>query len=157
MGNTGGDGLGEFDQRSNHAIWYESPNLGGLVFSLMWSPGQNQAGDNGNFPLGDNTCQGSTFGGNGSGGAGVQNTFGGSPGSGRKFITGGFTVGTGFAECTDGAFGDLYSTSAVYKKGGFTGIAAAELHHAVNRVSDAVPGGNGNLANQFFLTAGDGS
>jgi predicted porin len=156
MGNTGGDGRAEFDQRANHAIWYESPNLGGLVFSLMWSPGQNQAGDSGNFPLGDNTCQGSTFGGNGSGGAGVQNTFGGSAGTGRTF-TGGFTVGTGFSECTDGAFGDLYSTSAVYKKGGFTGLAAAELHHAVNRVSDAVPGGNGNLANQFFLKAGDGS
>jgi predicted porin len=146
MGNTGGDGRTEFDVRAQHAIWYESPSFGGLTFNLLWSPGQNAAGDSSDFPLGDNVCSGATFGGNASGNAGVQSTFGGtSPG---RTLTGGFTTGTGFSECTDGSWGDLYSTNAVYKRGGFTGIAAGELHHAVNRVSDNVPGGNGSL-NQF--------
>jgi predicted porin len=160
MGNTGGDGRAEFDQRANHAIWYESPQFGGLTFSFMYAPGQNSAGDSSNFPLGDNTCTGSVNGGNGSGNAGVQNGFGTSfafPGGPHATPFGASTIGTGFAECTDGAFGDLYSTSAVYKRGGFTGIAAAELHHAVNRLSDVVPGGNGNLANLFNATTIDGS
>lgn len=147
MGNTGGDGRTEFDLRANHAIWYELPQWGPLQINVMWSPGQNTAGDSSNFPAGDNTCSGSTFGGNASGDAGVQNTFGGTP-PGRPSLTGGATIGTGFAECTDGAFGDLYSASAIFKQGGLIGIAAAELHHAVNRVSDNVPGGNGSL-NEF--------
>jgi len=66
-------------------------------------------------------------------------------------VTGGNTVGTGFSECTDGAFGDLYSTSAIFKLGGFLGIAAAELHHAVNRQSDGVPNGS-TVTDQFGTT-----
>src|SRR5229473_7762046 len=46
---------------------------------------------------------------------------------------------------TGGGFGDLYSGSAIFKLGGFLGIAAAELHHAVNRESDGVPNANGAL------------
>ena len=163
MGNTGGDGRTEFDSRAQHAIWYESPTIAGLQFNFLWSPGQNAAGDSGNFPLGDNVCSGSTFGGNASGNAGVSTLFGSSgfPGlhaSHNSLTAGsGASVGTGFSECTDGAWGDLYSTSIVYKRGGFTGIAAGELHHSVNRLSDAVPGGNGNLANQFNATTVDGS
>ncbi len=90
-------------------------------------------------------CSGATPGSSGSGQAGVQNTFGGSAGSGRPSQTGGATVGTGFGECTDGGFGDLYSGSAIFKLGGFLGIAAAELHHAVNRESDGVPNATGAL------------
>lgn len=163
MGNTGGDGRTEFDVRAQHAIWYESPSLGGVQFNFLWSPGQNAAGDSGNFPLGDNVCSGATAGGNASGNAGVSTLFGssGRPGlsAGHNSLTAGSgaSVGTGFSECTDGAWGDLYSTSVVYKRGGFTGIVAGELHHAVNRVSDGVPGGNGNLANQFPTFAPDGS
>jgi predicted porin len=151
MGNTGGDGRVEFDQRANHAIWYESPAFGPLSFTLMYAPGQNAAGDSSDFPQGDNVCTGSTFGGNGSGNAGVQNTFGGSPGTGRASINGGATVGTGFGECTDGAFGDLYSGSVVFKSGGLLAVAAAELHHAVNRASDAISNG-GTGTNEFGQT-----
>jgi len=43
MGNTGGDGRAEFDQRANHAIWYESPNIGPFQFNFMWSrPGRTR-------------------------------------------------------------------------------------------------------------------
>jgi len=134
----------------------------------MWSPGQNLAGDNSNFPLGDNTCSGGTFGSSGSGDAGTQNNFG-STGNSTAFAAGqpggvntphtaagtgqvagentGFatnvrgssTIGSGFGECTDGAFGDLYSTSVIFKEGNFIATASAELHHAVNRLSDVVP------------------
>ncbi len=145
MGNTGGDNRAEFDLRAPHAIWYESPKFGAFQFNFMWSPGQNPAGDSSDFPLGDVLCSGATPGSSGSGQAGVQNTFGGSAGSGRPSQTGGATVGTGFGECTDGGFGDLYSGSAIFKLGGFLGIAAAELHHAVNRESDGVPNATGAL------------
>jgi predicted porin len=149
MGNTGGDGRVEFDQRASHAIWYESPAFGPISFTVMWSPGQNAAGDSSDFPLGDNVCTSSTFGGNGSGDAGVQNTFGASPGnSAGKSITGGSTIGTGFGECTDGAFGDLYNGNVIFKQGPLLAIAAAELHHSVNRTSDDVPGPSTNT-NEF--------
>lgn len=145
-GNTGGDNRAEFDLRAPHALWYESPQMGPFQFNIMWSPGQNAAGDSSDFPLGDVLCSGATPGSSGSGQAGVQNTKGsaGSPTS----VTGGATVGTGFGECTDGAFGDLYSGSAIFKLGGFLGVAAAELHHATNRESDAVPNG-GTTQDEF--------
>jgi predicted porin len=165
--NTGGDSRVEFEVRAPHAIWYESPKLGPFQLNLMWSPGQNLAGDNSDFPLGDNTCSGGTFGSSGSGNAGTQNNFGstgnstaaaagqaggvntphtatgtGTAGGNTGFATnvfGSSTIGSGFGECTDGAFGDLYSTSVIFKQGNFIAIAAGELHHAVNRLSDVVP------------------
>jgi predicted porin len=165
--NTGGDSRVEFEVRAPHAIWYESPSFGPIQFNLMWSPGQNLAGDNSDFPLGDNTCSGGTFGSSGSGNAGTQNNFGstgnssavaagqaagvntphtatgtGTAGGNSGFATnvfGSSTIGSGFGECTDGAFGDLYSTSVIFKQGGFIAIAAAELHRQVNRLSDVVP------------------
>src|SRR5579864_731238 len=171
--NTGGDSRVEFEVRAAHAIWYESPNFGPFQFNLMWSPGQNLAGDNSDFPLGDNTCSGGTFGSSGSGNPGTQNNFG-STGNSSAFAVGqpggvnaphtaagtnvasanpafgnntGFatnvfgssTIGSGFGECTDGAFGDLYSTSVIFKQGNFIAIAAGEFHRQVNRLSDVVP------------------
>jgi len=110
MGNTGGDGRTEFDVRAQHAIWYESPSFGGLTFNFLWSPGQNAAGDSSDFPAGDNVCSGATFGGNASGNAGVSTVFGSSNGGTHNVTAStGASVGTGFSECTDGAWGDLYS------------------------------------------------
>jgi predicted porin len=43
MGNTGGDNRVEFGTRVNHAIWYESPNLGPWQFNVMYAPGQNRS------------------------------------------------------------------------------------------------------------------
>jgi predicted porin len=159
--NTGGDSRVEFEVRAPHAIWYESPSFGPVQFNLMWSPGQNRAGDNSDFPIGDNTCSGGTFGSSGSGDAGTQNNFGSTGNSGGTLNTphtaagtgnnagqntgfatnvlGSSTIGSGFGECTDGAFGDLYSTSVIFKQGNFIAIAAGEFHRQVNRLSDVVP------------------
>jgi predicted porin len=159
VSNTGGDSRVEFEVRAPHAIWYESPKFGPVQFNVMWSPGQNLSGDNSNFPLGDNTCSGGTFGSSGSGDAGTQNNFGSTGNSSAvaagqatgvnqphannggvaSNVLGSSTVGSGFGECTDGAFGDLYSTSVIFKQGGFIATAAAEMHHAVNRLADVVP------------------
>jgi predicted porin len=46
VGNTGGDNRAEFDTRLAHSVWYESPNLSGFNFSLLWAPGQNRGTDN---------------------------------------------------------------------------------------------------------------
>src|SRR6266704_1490703 len=43
MGNTGGDNRVEFGTRLSHAVWYESPDLVGLRFNALVSPGQNRA------------------------------------------------------------------------------------------------------------------
>ncbi len=156
VSNTGGDSRVEFENRAPHAVWYESPTLfGALNFNVMWGFGQNRAGDNTDFPLGDNTCSGGNFGSSGSGNAGVQNNFGSlginlppgvtlnqphnNNGGAASNLLGTSTIGSGFGECTDGGFGNLYSASLIYKRSNFIAIAAAELHHAVNRTSDVVP------------------
>jgi predicted porin len=62
MGNTGGDNRTEFDARFPHAIWYESPNVGGLRVNAMWSPGQNRFTDNIGFGIGETVCAGGNSG-----------------------------------------------------------------------------------------------
>jgi predicted porin len=122
MGNTGGDNRAEFDWRMNHAVWYESPIIAGFQFSALLSPGQNYAQDNSDFSFGDQfQCNGASARGSGS-------NF---PGTGGA--TGGNIGGFG---CTDGSFGNAYSTALTYKNGPFTAIAAYELHEHVNRHGD---------------------
>jgi predicted porin len=131
MGNTGGDNRAEFDWRMNHAVWYESPIVQGFQFSALFSPGQNYAQDNSDYSYGDfYQCNGASARGSGSN---FPNSSGAVPG---------LIGGNG---CTDGSFGNAYSTSLTYKNGPFNAIAAYELHEQVNRHGDdnleaAVPG-----------------
>jgi predicted porin len=113
MGNTGGDNRAEFDQRFSHAIWYEAPKLANFNFSLMYSPGQNRASDNGNIAAAEPSCTG-----------------------------GNNPVGGGKA-CGDGSYGDAWSASVAYESGPYLGILAAELHGSVNRQADEIPLGGG--------------
>jgi predicted porin len=122
MGNTGGDNRAEFDWRMSHAIWYESPIVSGFQFSALISPGQNYAQDNSDFAFGDVfQCNGASARGSGSN---FPNTGGAVPGN------------IGGNGCTDGSFGNAYSTALTYKNGPFTAIAAYELHEGVNRHGD---------------------
>ena len=126
MGNTGGDNRSEFTGLIDHSIWYELPvwkGAGGAFnFAAFYSPGQNRSETDDNIPLGESNCSG-----------------GNSPTSG------------GFATCSDGSFGDVYSVSGTYqtkislgggglKDGGDEiGIlvtSAYEMHKDVNRQSD---------------------
>src|SRR5262249_23611713 len=109
MGNTGGDNRAEFDWRMPHAIWYESPIWNGLQFSALFSPGQNPASDNSDFSFGDLfQCPGSSARASGSG-------FPDTPGHIEETLTGGFG-------CTDGSYGNAFSTALTYKNGPFTAI-----------------------------------
>jgi predicted porin len=122
MGNTGGDNRAEFDWRMNHAVWYESPIMSGFQFSALFSPGQNYAQDNSDYSYGDYfQCNGAS-----------------TRGSGSNFPgTGGAAPGNiGGNGCTDGSFGNAYSTALTYKNGGFMAMAAYELHEQVNRRGD---------------------
>jgi len=122
MGNTGGDNRAEFDWRMNHAVWYESPIFYGFQFSSLFSPGQNFAQDNSDFSFGDQfQCNGAS-----------------ARGSGSNFPgTGGAATGNiGGQNCTDGSFGNAFSTALSYKNGPFTAIAAYEFHEKVNRHGD---------------------
>lgn len=169
MGNTGGDSRAEFDLRMPHAVWYESPSLGPFQFNVMWGFGQNRAGDDTDFPVGDNTCSGGNYGSSGSGNAGTQNNFGSNGnstgpvnqphqnnGGAGSNVLGTSTIGSGFGECTDGGFGSLYSANVIFKKSNFIAIAAAELHHAVNRLADVVPtdGVPADVANAVVTSEG---
>jgi predicted porin len=58
MGNSGGDNRAEFDTRLSHAVWYESPKMGGFSWSALVSPGQNRASDNSNNASGEPDCTG---------------------------------------------------------------------------------------------------
>ena len=58
MGNTGGDNRAEFDTRISHAVWYESPKMGGFSLSALASPGQNRSSDNSVRASGESTCTG---------------------------------------------------------------------------------------------------
>jgi predicted porin len=109
MGNTGGDNRAEFDTRLSHAMWYESPKMGGASISALWAPGQNRAADNSINASGEPDCTG--------GGGGIS-----------KF---GFP-----GPCNDGSFGDAFSVAGVYETGGLYGILAYEYHHNSNRSSD---------------------
>jgi predicted porin len=129
MGNTGGDNRAEFDTRLSHAMWYESPKMGGASISALWAPGQNRAADNSNNASGEPDCTG--------GGGGV---------------TGNSTPGSNTVNpCNDGSFGDAFSVAGVYEAGGLYGILAYEYHHNVNRSSDnAVDVGVGDEAAMKF-------
>ena len=58
MGNTGGDNRVEFGTRVNHAIWYESPNMGPWQFNVMYAPGQNRSWISDNIASGEADCTG---------------------------------------------------------------------------------------------------
>jgi predicted porin len=123
MGNTGGDNRAEFDTRLSHAVWYESPKMGGLSFSALWAPGQNRATDNSNNASGEPDCTG--------GGGGVTGNS--SPGS--------QTVNP----CTDGSFGDAFSAAVVFEQGSLYAILAGEYHDKVNRNGDELAPGANNV------------
>jgi predicted porin len=110
MGNTGGDNRVEFGTRLSHAIWYESPKfLGGFQFNALFSPGQNRANDNSNLPAGESDCAG-----------------GNDPTSGANPLI----------SCSDGAWGNVFSTNLSYTNGPLYMTAAYEFHQKVNRQSD---------------------
>ena len=108
MGNTGGDNRVEFGTRVDHAIWWESPNMGGLRLDALIAPGQNRSYDNSNLAAGEPDCAGGNI-----------------PGSGALPPF-----------CNDGSFGALYSYDANYGAGPFYITGAYELHKRVNRSSD---------------------
>lgn len=126
MGNSGGDNRVEFGTRLEHAIWYESPNLGGFAFKALVSPGQNRATDNSNLASGSADCAGGNV-----------------PGSG----------GTPVA-CNDGSFGTAYSASAAYQAGGLYLTAAYELHNGVNRTSDLATWDPNDIADESATKVG---
>ena len=108
MGNSGGDNRVEFSTRMDHALWYESPDLGGVKAAVLFAPGQNRAQDSSNIPAGESDCAGGNI-----------------PGSGGLP-----------ALCADGSFSNALSLSLSYDQGPLLVTAAYELHHAVNRSSD---------------------
>jgi predicted porin len=146
MGNTGGDNRAEFDWRMPHAVWYESPIFYGFQFSALFSPGQNFAQDNSDFAYGDYfQCSGSAARASGSN---FPNSSGAVPGN------------IGGNGCTDGSYGNAYSTALTYKNGPFTAMAAYELHEQVNRHGDdglevQLPGVPNPLFAPVLLPGGD--
>lgn len=109
IGNTGGDNRVEFGTRLDHALWYESPKIGGFYFNALWSPGQNRAADNSIQAIGESSCAGGNV-----------------PGSGA------LPYG-----CNDGSYGAAYSFSTTFESGPLYLSAAYEMHRNVNRTSDA--------------------
>ena len=109
IGNTGGDNRVEFGTRLDHALWWESANMGGFTVNALWSPGQNRSSDNSIQAIGESSCAGGNV-----------------PGSGA------LPYG-----CNDGSYGTAYSVSGAYESGGLYLTAAYEMHKNVNRTSDA--------------------
>ncbi len=109
MGNSGGDNRVEFGTRISHAIWYESPKLGGFQFNVLWSPGQNRDNDSSNLPAGESDCAGNN-----------DPTSGGNP----------------LISCSDGAFNNAVSANLSYTNGPLYMTVAGEWHQSVNRQSD---------------------
>lgn len=62
IGNSGGDNRAEFDTRMPHAVWYESPEISGMNFQLLMSPGQNRGADNELVARGEPNCTGGNAG-----------------------------------------------------------------------------------------------
>jgi predicted porin len=58
IGNTGGDNRAEFDTRLSHAVWYESPNMGGFRLNALFAPGQNRDSQNLAAASGEPECTG---------------------------------------------------------------------------------------------------
>jgi predicted porin len=108
IGNTGGDNRVEFGLRAAHAIWYDSPKMGGLSLRAMYSPGQNRDDTSGIVASAEPDCAGGNI-----------------PGSGGLPPL-----------CNDGSFGDLWSVSGAYAQGPLYLTAAYEMHKNVNRTSD---------------------
>ncbi len=108
MGNSGGDNRVEFGTRFDHALWYDSPQMGHFTFSFLAAPGQNRSFDDGNISAGESSCAGGNI-----------------PGSGALP-----------PQCNDGAFGAAWSTALVYDHGPVYLTGAYELHKKVNRTSD---------------------
>ena len=109
MGNTGGDNRVEFGTRVDHAIWYESPTIGGVQWNALFAPGQDRSWTGDNLAAGESDCAGTN-----------------DPTSG----------GDNPPACNDGSFTDLASGNISYTNGGFYGTVAGEWHHNVNRQSD---------------------
>lgn len=109
MGNTGGDNRVEFGTRLDHAVWYESPTVGGFQWNFLFAPGQNRSNDSDNVALGESDCAG-----------------GDDPQSGGDLPV----------ACNDGSFSNALSTNLSYTNGGFYATIAYEWHQAVNRQSD---------------------
>ena len=109
VGNTGGDNRVEFAGRLDHSIWYSSPNLHGINFNTLYSPGQNRSSTEDNIAAGEASCTGGDI-----------------PGSGGSLP---------FA-CNDGGFGDAVSASVAYTREPLYIVAAYERHLKVNRQSD---------------------
>ena len=126
MGNTGGDARAEFDLRTPHSIWYESPNWGGLSFIGLVSPGQNRSTDGLQYALGEPDCTGGNS-------VGPQNAASG---------------------CNDGSFGTAYSASVAYEMGPLYATAAYELHKRVNRAGDDLAPGSVGIANESAFKIG---
>jgi len=131
MGNTGGDNRVEFGYRASHAIWYESPNIGGFQGNLLYAPGQNRSWISDNIASGESDC------------------------TGNNDPTSGAPAGFGSFFCTDGSFSDLISANVSYTSGGFYATVSYEWHHAVNRQSDiqgmfGIVSGPGGTTNGVF-------
>jgi predicted porin len=109
VGNSGGDNRVEFGTRLDHSIWYESPTVHGFQFNALFSPGQNRSPQNDNIAAGESDCTG-----------------------GNDPISGGNLP----ISCSDGAFGNAFSTNLSYTNGGLYLTAAYEFHQNVNRQSD---------------------
>jgi predicted porin len=109
MGNTGGDNRVEFATRLDHAIWYESPTIGGFQFNALFAPGQNRDTDSGNIAAGESDCAGGNV-----------------PQSGGNLPV----------ACNDGSFSNAASANLSYTNGPFYATVAYERHEAVNRQSD---------------------
>ncbi len=126
MGNTGGDNRVEFGTRLDHAIWYESPDIGGFSVNALVSPGQNRGYDNSNLAAGEGDCAGGNV-----------------PGSGATP-----------AACNDGAYGSAYSASVGYRNGPLYVTGAYELHRGVNRTSDLPTYDPTDVANEWAAKLG---
>jgi predicted porin len=109
MGNTGGDNRVEFGTRLDHAIWYESPSLGGFQLNALFAPGQNRDTDSSNIAAGESDCAGGNV-----------------PQSGGNLPV----------ACNDGSFSNAVSANLSYTHGPFYATVAYERHEAVNRQSD---------------------
>jgi predicted porin len=109
VGNSGGDNRVEFGTRLDHAIWYESPTVHGFQFNALFSPGQNRSPQNDNIAAGESDCTG-----------------------GNDPISGGNVP----ISCSDGAYGNAFSSNLSYTNGGLYLTAAYEFHQNVNRQSD---------------------
>lgn len=116
MGNTGGDLRAEFDDRLPHAIWYDSPKMGGFSLSALYSPGQKlnnlATSDKYAYAQGEKVCTGATPGSSGS------------------------TPDAGSTLCNDGAFTNAYSLAFNYGTGPLFATFAYEKHTKVDRTSD---------------------